>query len=233
MWPLDDNQLSVINENFQQLIQFLDSEDDLIFSLIATSCFTRRQISVIKCITDIEGRSSKILQLLKRRGVEHLNQFLSCLERTQRHLLPFLTGNTGMTNDLWLSSAVCVNEKSMYLVSNKIRTLLTKSRLIYASVVHIKCDFAGFHCFHVKRLGKSFTPNIVALGHVYSFVHSSGRHAGEARYLVLLDIQSRTAKTYVRWYAVIGHLYCGRVFGAVNVTLAAECKSLVAKWFSS
>ena len=95
MWPLGNEQLRIINENSQQLIQFLDSGDDLIFSLIGTDCFTSRQMSVIKRKPDVERRNAKLLKMLKRRGVEHFNQFLHCLEQTQRHLLPLFTGDTG------------------------------------------------------------------------------------------------------------------------------------------
>ena len=98
MWPLDTDQLHIINENLQQLVQVLDSGDDLIFSLIGTDCFNSRQISAIKCIPDVEGRNAKLLQMLKRRGVEHFNQFLHCLEQFQRHLLPLFTRDTGMVN---------------------------------------------------------------------------------------------------------------------------------------
>ena len=98
MWPLDNNQLRLITGNLQQLIEFLDSGDDLIFSLIGTDCFTRRQIDALKCIADINDRNAKLLTMLTRRGVEHFNQFLHSLEMFQRHLLPLLTGNTGRAN---------------------------------------------------------------------------------------------------------------------------------------
>ena len=98
MWPLGADQLHVINENLQQLVKFLDSGTDLIFSLITTDSLTSRQISAIKCISDINDRNAKLLEMLTRRGVEHFNQFLECLGKFQRHLLPFLTGETGMAN---------------------------------------------------------------------------------------------------------------------------------------
>ena len=96
MWPLDNDQLRAINGNFKELINYLDSGDDLIFSLISTDCFTSRQIDALKCIPDNCDRNAKLLKMLRRRGVEHFNQFLHCLEKTQRHLLPLFTGDTGM-----------------------------------------------------------------------------------------------------------------------------------------
>ena len=96
MWPLGNDQLRVIIEHFEQLIQFLDSGDDLIFSLIGTDCFTSRQIDALKCIPDVSDRNAKLLKMLKRRGDEHFNQFLHCLNQTQRHLLPLFTRDTGM-----------------------------------------------------------------------------------------------------------------------------------------
>ena len=98
MWPLHDDQLRVINENFQQLVKFLDSETDLIFSLITTDCFTSRQIETMKRISVISDRNAKLLEMLIRRGVEHFNQFLECLGKIQRHVVPFLTGETGNAN---------------------------------------------------------------------------------------------------------------------------------------
>ena len=95
MWPLDNNQLRIINENMKQLIELLDSGDDLIFSLMATNCFNRRQIDALKCITDINERNVKLLEMLKRRAVEHLNKFIQCLQNIQRHLVPLLTGDAG------------------------------------------------------------------------------------------------------------------------------------------
>ena len=94
MWPLDDGQLHVIKENSQQLVKFLDSGNDLIFSL--SDCLTERQIKAMKCISVISDRNAKLLEMLTRRGVKHLSQFRQCLEKFQRHLVPFLTGETGM-----------------------------------------------------------------------------------------------------------------------------------------
>ena len=126
MWPLHDDQLRLITGNLQQLIQFLDSDDDFMCSLMATDCFTRRQMSVIKCIPNVEGRNEKILQLLKRRGVEHFSQFLRCLEQNQRHLIPLLNGNTGMVYQL---------------------------KVVRFDIGHVSCspslyyDLSGLHCF--------------------------------------------------------------------------------------
>ena len=96
MWPLDSNQLQLINENLQQLVLLLDSGDDLIFSLIGTDCFNSRQISAIQSPADVEKRNVQLLPMLKRRSVAHFEHFLQCLEQFQRHLLPLFTGDEGM-----------------------------------------------------------------------------------------------------------------------------------------
>jgi hypothetical protein len=41
------------------------------------------------------NRNTTLLDMLKRRSKDHFKQFITCLEKTQRHLVPFFTGDTG------------------------------------------------------------------------------------------------------------------------------------------
>ena len=95
MWPLKNTQIRIINENHHSLVKFLDSGNELMSRLAATSCFNDQQMTALNSLNDVSAKNKKMLEMLQRRSVEHFNQFLQCLDETQRHLLPLLTGDTG------------------------------------------------------------------------------------------------------------------------------------------
>jgi hypothetical protein len=101
---LEDNQLSVINGNVEKLTELLDSDDDLIGHMMATDCLSRRQLEDLREEQKRSNRNKKLLDMLKRRSKDHLEQFITCLEKTQRHLVPFFTGDTGklLRNNVYL-----------------------------------------------------------------------------------------------------------------------------------
>ena len=95
MWPLSSEQLEIITSNSTQLIELLDADDDLIATMTATDCLTQPQIQELKQFKVTRKRNEKLLEMLKRRGIEHIEQFLQCLGETQHHLLPLFTGKEG------------------------------------------------------------------------------------------------------------------------------------------
>lgn len=94
-WPLSCDQLSVINKSMPRLTDLLDIDDDLLYHMMATQSLTYKQLRDVQDENKPSDRSKKLLTMLKRRGICHLNDFLACLKETQPHLLPLLTGDFG------------------------------------------------------------------------------------------------------------------------------------------
>jgi hypothetical protein len=95
-WPLNDEQLSTINRNSRQLVDILDTDDDLIANMMSTSCLAFRQLTDLREEANLGERNRKFVEMLKRRSVDHFRACIVCLENTQRHVIPLMTGQTGM-----------------------------------------------------------------------------------------------------------------------------------------
>jgi len=94
-WPLSDEQLSIINASTEKLNELLDTNSDLIWDMRATDCLSRLQIDYLNELSHRLDRNIKLLEMMKRRSISQFNQFIECLEKNQRHLVPFLTGDEG------------------------------------------------------------------------------------------------------------------------------------------
>jgi hypothetical protein len=94
-WPLSNDQMAVIDRNKSQLIKFLDADLDLLGKMRATTCLSSEQINYLTEILHENKRNKKLLDMMQRRSVFHLNEFIKCLKTTQQHLVPFFTGDEG------------------------------------------------------------------------------------------------------------------------------------------
>ena len=87
-WPLHDTPIQeIILDNVFKLVEMLAIDADLIGHMSATSCFSRGQIEDLKECTKRSDRNRKLLDMLSRRSVDHFNQFIGCLQKTQPHLV--------------------------------------------------------------------------------------------------------------------------------------------------
>jgi len=94
-WPLSTEHLSIINTNTPKLVELLDTEYDLLLDMRTTNSLSGEQITYLKEVTHKRERNEKLLEMMKRRSISQFNEFIACLEKTQRHLIPFLTGDEG------------------------------------------------------------------------------------------------------------------------------------------
>ena len=94
-WPLSNDQMAVIDRNRPQLIKFLDADDGLFGKMRATTCLSSEQINYLSEILHENKRNKKLLDMMQRRSVFHLKEFIKCLKQTQQHLVPFVTGDEG------------------------------------------------------------------------------------------------------------------------------------------
>ena len=94
-WPLSAEHMSNVNDNRLKLVELLDTEYDLLSAMRATTCLSHQQINYLRTLSDTRERNSQMLEMLKRRSISQFNEFIDCLEKYQRHLVPFLTGDEG------------------------------------------------------------------------------------------------------------------------------------------
>ena len=112
-WPLHDEQTAMIDKNRLKLIKLLDTEYDLLPDMKATTCLTIEQIDSLRSIPDERVRNGKLLQMLKRRSFSQFSEFIKCLGKYQRHLIPFLTGDEG--NQVSVSSSLSFSEFHLHV----------------------------------------------------------------------------------------------------------------------
>ena len=93
-WPLDPGILAVIKNNKVKLIRYL-CVDELIGELSNRKCITDEKLHCIRQ-TKPNKRNDVLLDLLMKTSVENFQLFVACLRVTQSHLVPLLTGDTGM-----------------------------------------------------------------------------------------------------------------------------------------
>lgn len=96
VWPLMDEHLNRLNACSQHLIDFVLPDVTLISELLSAEVITSRHKQYIDVGGTSNERNSRILEILARRSVADLKNYLQCLVKTrQGHLVPFLTRNTG------------------------------------------------------------------------------------------------------------------------------------------
>jgi hypothetical protein len=94
--PLQLKDKSIITKNYSKLADFLDTDDDLICEMLSKECFTVYQLINIANTSDLCERNKKLLDLVLKGSVATFYRFTGCLQTTQPHLIPLLTGNTGI-----------------------------------------------------------------------------------------------------------------------------------------
>lgn len=94
-WPLKSCTKAIIKKNYKELTELLDADFHLIGLMQSRDCFTRQQLKSIESSTDISERNAKLLDILTRRSDGDFGIFVQCIETTQPHLVPLLTGDTG------------------------------------------------------------------------------------------------------------------------------------------
>lgn len=95
-WPLNADELSVIDQNANRLIyDLLETDDELLTHMEATNKFMDAQLSHLRGLASRRDRNEHLLDMLRRWSVYNFKQFIECLSKTQRHLVPLLTGETG------------------------------------------------------------------------------------------------------------------------------------------
>jgi hypothetical protein len=87
-------------KNYSKLADLLDTDDDLICEMLSRECFTVYQLINIANTSDLCERNKKLLDLVLSGSIATFTRFTGCLQTTQPHLMPLLTGNTGIFNSL-------------------------------------------------------------------------------------------------------------------------------------
>lgn len=96
VWPLMDEHLNRLNACSRYLIDFIVPDVTLINELLSTEVITSRHKQHIEVGSSSADRNSRILEILAKRSVGDLKNYLHCLVKTcQGHLVPLLTRNTG------------------------------------------------------------------------------------------------------------------------------------------
>ena len=91
--PLDQERQTKIKNSQQFFVTKLDADDDLLFEMKAKGCLLDSQITQLQDINVLDNRNRKLLNMIKRRSIEHYDKFRGRLEQTQRHLPAWFTGN--------------------------------------------------------------------------------------------------------------------------------------------
>ena len=81
---------SIITTSSRDIVELLDTDDDLIDALISEGCFTRKQMESVKNTTETDERSMKLLDKIKRSSIVTLNRFLRCLDVKRPNVVPLL-----------------------------------------------------------------------------------------------------------------------------------------------
>ncbi len=97
-WPLDSDKTSVIIKKRSELLELLDTDDDLIGAMLSRDVFSKHKLRSIQSATDLQTRNGKLLDILTGSSLRTLNRFVGCLQSTQCHLVPLFTGDTGKQN---------------------------------------------------------------------------------------------------------------------------------------
>lgn len=85
--------------NREQIIELLNADDDFINALMSRGGFDRDQLKdVIETSADNRERSARLVDMLLKGSIGNFNHLIACVNSTQPHIAPFLTGETG-----WIS----------------------------------------------------------------------------------------------------------------------------------
>lgn len=97
-WPLDKDRLSRLKRNYKKLEDLIEVDNDLLTELEQSACFTTQHVNAIEAgVAAAERkRCQKMLDILKLRSEADFKKFIKCLEKTQKHLVPYLTGDKGI-----------------------------------------------------------------------------------------------------------------------------------------
>jgi hypothetical protein len=79
-------------KNYSKLADLLDTDDDLICEMLSRECFTVHQLINIANTSDLCERNKKLLDLVLSGSVATFARFIECVQTTQPHLMPLLTG---------------------------------------------------------------------------------------------------------------------------------------------
>jgi hypothetical protein len=88
-WPLSSAMRNVLKMNSSEIVELLDTDDDLIEAVIWKGCFTREQLECVKGTTD--ERSIILLDKIARSTIATLNGFLHCLAVRRPNVVPLLS----------------------------------------------------------------------------------------------------------------------------------------------
>ena len=95
-WPLGSKRQAVIRRNKRKLVRYLYINDELIDELSKRECFTYEKLQNIRKKATMEERNEALLDHLMKSSIGNFQLVLDCLRITQPHLIPLLTGDTGM-----------------------------------------------------------------------------------------------------------------------------------------
>ena len=70
------------------IVERLNTDDDLIEAVISEGCFTSEQLENVRGA--VVERSTKLLDKIKRSSMATLNRFLRCLRLKRSHVVQFL-----------------------------------------------------------------------------------------------------------------------------------------------
>jgi len=108
--PLEEKHLEKLNVNFRRLVEHLNFNDGLLDSMMSHGCITREQQNAVREMHSSSAeKNRKVLDILKRRSVDHYHSFLACLRlNDQNHLANCLMDGGGKSNVLCTISIVII-----------------------------------------------------------------------------------------------------------------------------
>jgi hypothetical protein len=104
-WPLLADARTALIENYAELAEIVDVDDDVINAIVSERCFTRRQLSPVKSISDQRVRSKRLLDMLLRSSIDNLERFLHCVKNVWLGCARLLDGSAG--NDIIHADNLC------------------------------------------------------------------------------------------------------------------------------
>lgn len=93
--------ISTINENQQRIVQLLATDDDLFAEMSSCACFTAWQLLELRSCDSPPARNKKLIKMLMHGTTEQFELFVDCVRKTQRHVVPLLNGNAGISVELY------------------------------------------------------------------------------------------------------------------------------------
>ena len=100
IWPLLPKMRTSITTSSLDIVERLNTDDDLIEAVISEGCFTSEQLENVRGAA-VE-RSTKLLDKIKRSSLDTLCCFLHCLDRKRSHVVPLLAEGKDLETSLSL-----------------------------------------------------------------------------------------------------------------------------------